>query len=123
MIFTRKITLFFCLFLSLGVQAEISRNNTVDWVGISKVSSNRSNFIQLETNLQNPDDCKKGSSPKPRIRLAKEDTELLSLFLAAKAARLKIGFYYTTSSDLVGPSGHGVAACEFVNVWIESNSN
>ncbi|GAA5446154.1 hypothetical protein Misp06_04363 [Microbulbifer sp. NBRC 101763] len=98
--------------------AGISRHNSVDWVLVSSNKMNKASFVQFKNKLEN-DECFMGSN-SARIRFSSDDSSLLSLLLTAKAASLKVGFYYNTKTDLPDVTGHGTAECEIVNVWLES---
>ncbi len=106
------------LIVSANLYAGVSRLNSVDWVAVASEHTNNSNFIQVIRPLEN-DECNVGS--KARIRFSSDDSALLSLFLSAKTAGKKIGFYYKTSTNLPGMSGHGTSECEIENAWLESD--
>ncbi|UTM59666.1 hypothetical protein L4174_023530 [Photobacterium sp. CCB-ST2H9] len=116
----KKIVLLSFMLFPLTSNAEISRNNVVDWVAVSANKTNSGHFIQLKNALQHAGDCRVDSNHLPRVLLSADDKDLLSLFLTAKAANKKVGFYYKTSSTIPKASGHGLPDCEFVNVWLES---
>ena len=97
--------------------AEISRNNHVSWIGASSVNNGGSHFVQWQSPLQNPDDCKFANNYRTRISV--EDKEIFSLLLSAKMANKKVGFYYSTETSLPAVSGHGTG-CQITNVWLES---
>ena len=111
-------TIIAVLVLSVCANAEISRNNYVDWIAASSKTSSSSHFIQWQSTLQNPGDC---ASPNGsiRTRLSVEDKELFSLLLAARIANKKVGFYYSTTATSGPVPGHGTQ-CQITNAWFES---
>ncbi len=102
--------------------AGISRNNYVDWVVVSAETENKGHFVQFKNSLQdNSRDCIPNRHSRPRVSFLKKDSNLLSLFLTAKASNKKVGFYYRTTTSIPATSGHGFGQCEFINAWLESD--
>ena len=119
----RVLNICFIFLLFVGVSnpswAKISSHNTVDWIILAKSTVNQSHLIQFNEPLNDENDCvQSGSGGKPRIRLEKEETDILSLFMAAKLSGSTVRFYFETTTDLPGMGGHGSSECEFRNVWI-----
>ena len=58
--------------------------------------------------------------PKTLIEFnLKDDNDILSVLLMAKASNSRVGFYYSTSSSIPKTAGHGLVECEFVNIWVK----
>ena len=104
--------------MAASAQAGVTRNNYVDWVVVSSNQTTGGNFIHLVNSVGSGECTTSGNT---RVRFSKDDSNLLSLFLTAKAANKKIGFYYKTTTSLPGVSGHGVSTCEITNAWLESD--
>ena len=112
-----KIVFLVFALISTSAFAGLSWNNYLDWVVVSSNQLNNSNFIQLRTAIS---DCVSNSSGS-RIRFSRDDANLLSLFLAAKIANKKIGFFYNETTTLPIVSGHGLSTCEIRNAWLETD--
>ncbi|OEE67900.1 hypothetical protein A1OO_19375 [Enterovibrio norvegicus FF-33] len=109
----------FLALLSFYAKSEISYDNKIGWIAVSTFNSNKGNFVELENLLQNENDCRYDLNHMPRIMFSKEDKDILSLLLTAKASNNFVGFYYSKTSSIPKATGHGLSECEFINVWIK----
>ncbi|CZF86978.1 hypothetical protein GMA8713_05019 [Grimontia marina] len=105
--------------ISFFSQAEISFNNKIRWIAVSTANSNKGHFVEFENLLQNTNDCRPDQNHKPRIMFTKEDKDILSLLLTAKASDRAVGFYYSKTSSIPKAFGHGLSECEFINIWLQ----
>ena len=112
----KKLVFIIAAVISTSTMAGISRNNYVNWVLVASNQTNNSNFIEV---INSVEECLTGGNT--RIRFPQDDDRLLSLFLTAKTANKKIGFYYSPTTSLPSVSGHGVSTCQITNAWLESN--
>lgn len=106
------------LYPSLAI-SEISYNNKIRWITVSSSNSNAGNFVEFENLLENTNDCRPDQDHKPRIMFTKDDKDILSLLLMAKASNNSVGFYYAKTSSIPKAFGHGLSECEFINIWIQ----
>jgi hypothetical protein len=105
--------LLLAFFIQPSMASEISRGNYVHLLLASANGTSTSHFVQWKNSISNG--CREN-----RTKFSFDDEDVMRLLLAAKLANKKVGVIYELTGITSGVPGHGLGACQIVNVWLES---